>query len=137
MLVGSLVAQIEERSPELREPDADARKHPAARLAAALARVSAKLARGERMVVLIDGLDEYDAPARAQIRDANVLCRNGGASRQVGEGTLGIYASFQGGLGQERSSAFGGADDFRFKIAGYLPTTKRIFLQLHLLARAG
>jgi WD40 repeat protein/tRNA A-37 threonylcarbamoyl transferase component Bud32 len=63
-LVGSLVAQIEARYPALREPDADARKHPAARLAAVLARVSAnELAPyGERMVVLIDGLDEYDPP---------------------------------------------------------------------------
>jgi WD40 repeat protein len=64
-LVGSLVAQIEERFPELREPDADARKHPAARLAAMLARVSANelVPRGARLVVLIDGLDEYDPPA--------------------------------------------------------------------------
>src|SRR5262249_49859387 len=61
-LVGSLIAQIEERFPDLREPDADARKHPAARLAATLARVSANalVPRGERLVVLIDGLDEYD-----------------------------------------------------------------------------
>ena len=63
-LVGSLVAQIEERFPRLREPPADARKHPAARLAAMLARVSANelVPRGERLVVVLDGLDEYDPP---------------------------------------------------------------------------
>src|SRR6185436_785753 len=70
-LVGSLVAQLEERFPELREPDADARKHPAARLAAVLARVSANelVPRGERLVVLIDGLDEYDPPAGTPASD--------------------------------------------------------------------
>ncbi len=70
-LVGSLVAQIEARFSALREPDADARKHPAARLAAVLARVSAnELApRGERLVVLIDGLDEYDPPPGAPASD--------------------------------------------------------------------
>jgi hypothetical protein len=64
-LVGSLVAQLEERFPDQREPEADTRKHPAARLAASLARVSAnELApRGRRMVVVIDGLDGYDPPA--------------------------------------------------------------------------
>ncbi len=61
-LVGSLVAQIEARVPEAREPEADARLAPAARLAAALQRVSecALVPRGERLVLLIDGLDEYD-----------------------------------------------------------------------------
>src|SRR5262245_9977713 len=39
-LVASLVAQIEARFPGLSEPDVDARMHPAARLAAALRRVS-------------------------------------------------------------------------------------------------
>jgi WD40 repeat protein len=70
-LVGSLVAQIEERFPAVRAPDTDARTHPAARLAAALARASApELApRGERLVVLIDGLDEYDPPAGAAPAD--------------------------------------------------------------------
>jgi hypothetical protein len=61
-LVGSLVAQIDARFPEAREPEADARLAPAARLAAALLRVSerALVPRGERLVLLIDGLDEYD-----------------------------------------------------------------------------
>jgi len=61
-LVGSLIAQIERRFPEAREPEADARLAPAARLAAALLRVSecALVPRGERLVLLIDGLDEYD-----------------------------------------------------------------------------
>src|SRR5262245_23123519 len=54
-LVNSLVAQIEDRLAEQREPEADARMHPAARLAAALTRVSAKelAPRGERLVVVI------------------------------------------------------------------------------------
>ncbi len=70
-LVGSLVAQIEERFPEQREPEADARMHPAARLEATLRRVSENVLvpRGERLVVLIDGLDEYDPPADAPGRD--------------------------------------------------------------------
>ncbi len=70
-LVGSLVAQLEERFPGQREPEADARMHPAARLAAMLARVSAgELApRGERLVVLIVGLDEYDPPPGARPGD--------------------------------------------------------------------
>ena len=61
-MVGSLVAQIESRVPEAREPEADTRLAPAARLAAALVRVSerALVPRGERLVLLIDGLDEYD-----------------------------------------------------------------------------
>ena len=61
-LVGSLVAQIEERFPERTESLADRRSHPAMRLAAALVRVSANelVPRGERLVVLIDGLDQYD-----------------------------------------------------------------------------
>jgi hypothetical protein len=59
-LVDSLVAQMEARFPDLREPEADPR--PAARLAAALQRVSMRtlVPRGERLVLLIDGLDEYD-----------------------------------------------------------------------------
>jgi ATP/maltotriose-dependent transcriptional regulator MalT len=70
-LVGSLVAQIEERYPGGREPEADARIHPAARLAGVLARVSAgELApSGRRLVILIDGLDEYDPPAGAAVID--------------------------------------------------------------------
>jgi len=66
-LVGSLVAQIDERFPGAREPDTGARMHPAARLAKALSRVSEQELgpRGERLVVLIDGLDEYDSPAGA------------------------------------------------------------------------
>lgn len=61
-LVRSLVAQIDERFPEQRDLDASEHDHPASRLAAALTRVSlAVLApRGERLVVLIDGLDEFD-----------------------------------------------------------------------------
>ncbi|HET7502378.1 MAG TPA: AAA family ATPase [Kofleriaceae bacterium] len=62
-LVGSLVAQIDARLPEAPELEADARQAPAARLAAALQRVSGALvSRGERLMLLIDGLDEYDAP---------------------------------------------------------------------------
>jgi WD40 repeat protein len=70
-LVGSLVAQIEARFPEQREPEADARMHPAARLDATLRRVSENelTPRGERLVVLIDGLDEYDPPAGTLGRD--------------------------------------------------------------------
>jgi hypothetical protein len=63
-LVASLVAQIEARFPDLPEPEADANLSPAARLAATLGRLSqdALVPRGERLVVLIDGLDEYDPP---------------------------------------------------------------------------
>jgi hypothetical protein len=66
-LVGSLVAQIAARVPDAREPEADARLAPAARLAAALLRASerALVPRGERLVLLIDGLDEYDPPPGA------------------------------------------------------------------------
>src|SRR5512140_3765454 len=65
-LVSSLVAQLEERF-ELHEPEADERLHPAARLHRMLSRVSShQLApRNERLVVVIDGLDEYDPPATA------------------------------------------------------------------------
>jgi len=70
-LVDSLVAQLEQRFPEQRELEADARMHPAARLEAALRRVSssALVPRSERLVVLIDGLDEYDLPAELRGRD--------------------------------------------------------------------
>jgi len=70
-LVSSLVAQIEERFAGSREANADARIHPAARLAATLTRVSAsELApRGARLVVLVDSLDEYDPPAGAVVSD--------------------------------------------------------------------
>jgi len=63
-LVSSLVAQIEARFTDQHEPASDARKHPVARLAAMLARVSSNelVPRGERLVLLIDGLDEYDPP---------------------------------------------------------------------------
>jgi broad-specificity NMP kinase len=66
-MVGSLVAQIDECFPDTREPDTGARMHPAARLAKALSRVSEQQLgpRGERLVVLIDGLDEYDPPVGA------------------------------------------------------------------------
>src|SRR6185503_3344528 len=66
-LVGSLVAQLEDAFPCVREPDGEARMHPATRLNRALTRVSRdELApRRERLVVLIDGLDEYDPPAGA------------------------------------------------------------------------
>ena len=64
-LVGSLVAQIAARFPDQREVEDDARMHPAARLHAILQRVSQHqlVPDGERLVVLIDGLDEYDLPA--------------------------------------------------------------------------
>jgi WD40 repeat protein len=67
-LVGSLVAQIVERFPDQPEPEADARMHPAARLRSTLQRVSQHelVPRGERLVVLIDGHDEYDPPADAR-----------------------------------------------------------------------
>ena len=70
-LVSSLISQIEQRFPDRREPVTEAPKHPAARLAAMLGRVSAtELApRGERMVVLVDGLDEYDPPAQLATGD--------------------------------------------------------------------
>jgi len=70
-LAGSLVAQLEARFPGVREPEADARMHPAARLEAALRRTSehALAPRGERLVVLIDGLDEYDPPTETPGRD--------------------------------------------------------------------
>lgn len=64
-LVGSLVAQIEARFPDLPDPEADASLSPAAQLAATLGRVSeaALVPRSERLVVLVDGLDEYDPPS--------------------------------------------------------------------------
>jgi WD40 repeat protein len=70
-LVASLVAQIENQFPDHREPVADAQSRPAARLAATLTRISANVLvpRGERLVVLIDGLDEYDPPAGAPSGD--------------------------------------------------------------------
>lgn len=74
-LVSSLVWQLEQRFPDQREPDADARLSPAARLAAMLARVSAHelVPRGERLgerlVIAIDGLDEYDPPPGARPDD--------------------------------------------------------------------
>jgi hypothetical protein len=60
--VDSLVAQIDARVPDAREPEADARLAPAARLAAALLRISERVLvpHRERLVLLIDGLDEYD-----------------------------------------------------------------------------
>jgi WD40 repeat protein len=70
-LVGSLVAQLEDGFPELREADGDERMHPATRLARALSRVSENVLRprGERMVILIDGLDEYDPPVGSSAGD--------------------------------------------------------------------
>lgn len=44
-LVGSLVAQIGDSFPDLREPDGDERMHPATRLARALSRVSESVLR--------------------------------------------------------------------------------------------
>src|SRR3954469_12646666 len=50
-LVGSLVAQLDQRFPVARETDTGARMHPAARLATALSRVSEQLGpRGDRLV---------------------------------------------------------------------------------------
>jgi WD40 repeat protein len=62
-ITGSLAAQIEESYPAERDPDA----RPESRLMDLLARVSARALapRGGRLVLLIDGLDEYDAPAGA------------------------------------------------------------------------
>jgi WD40 repeat protein len=70
-LVSSLVAQIEHGFPDLREPDGDERMHPATRLARALARVSghALRPRRQRLVVVIDGLDEYDPPVGRFVSD--------------------------------------------------------------------
>ncbi|HEX7836373.1 MAG TPA: AAA family ATPase, partial [Kofleriaceae bacterium] len=63
-LVGSLMTQIDARFPEQRDPEANARIAPAARLAASLIRVSEceLVPRGERLVMLIEALDEYDPP---------------------------------------------------------------------------
>jgi WD40 repeat protein len=70
-LVGSLVAQIDDAFPDLREPDGDQRMHPATRLVRALSRVSEHKLQpcGERLIVVIDGLDEYDPPAGRSISD--------------------------------------------------------------------
>jgi len=70
-LVSSLVAQLEERFPDQREPEVDAQQHPAARLVVLLARISAReLVHGsERLVVMIDGLDEYDPPSDSRLGD--------------------------------------------------------------------
>ena len=64
-LVGSLVAQIDTRIPGQREAEADMGQAPAERLTTALVRVSQHqlVPRGERLVLLIDALDEFDAPA--------------------------------------------------------------------------
>jgi len=78
-LVGSLVAQLEDGFPDLREPDGDEQMHPATRLARALSRVSEnKLQpRGECLVVLIDGLDEYD-PLVGPVQNPDGLDANSG-----------------------------------------------------------
>jgi WD40 repeat protein len=70
-LVGSLVAQLEPHFPGVRELDTEERRHPAARLAAVLETVSknALVPRSERLVVLIDGLDEYEPLAGATAVD--------------------------------------------------------------------
>jgi WD40 repeat protein len=62
-IVASLSAQIEACFPAQRDPEA----RPESRLADLLARVAThELApRGDHLVLLIDGLDEYDAPASA------------------------------------------------------------------------
>ena len=66
-LVGSLVAQLARQFPNQREPEAEVHIHAAARLDAMLTRVSANelVPHGERLVVLIDGLDEYDPPEQS------------------------------------------------------------------------
>ncbi|HEX3480658.1 MAG TPA: ATP-binding protein, partial [Kofleriaceae bacterium] len=71
LLVGSLIAQIEARFPSLGEPEADLALSPAVRLAAMLGRVSehALVPHGARLVVLIDGLDEYDSPPGPPLPD--------------------------------------------------------------------
>jgi AAA ATPase domain len=60
-IMRSLAAQIEVSYPAQRDPDAS----PESRLVDLLSRVSARelVPRGERLMLLIDGLDEYDAPA--------------------------------------------------------------------------
>ena len=84
-LAGSLVAQLDERFPEAREPEGDVRMHPAARLDAALRRVSehALIPLGERLVVLIDGLDEYDPPEDLRGRDPLAVFLPGALPRSV------------------------------------------------------
>jgi len=65
-IVESLVAQVNARFPGAREAEPAVRMHPAARLARSLMRASERdLAPRDRLVVLIDGLDEYDPPAGA------------------------------------------------------------------------
>lgn len=67
-LVSSLIEQLEELCPGVREPEKDAvRLHPAARLVAVLSQVMApEQARSPApLVVMIDGLDEYDPPPGA------------------------------------------------------------------------
>jgi len=70
-LVGSLVAQIVARFPDQPEPEVEAPMHPAARLDTTLRRVSkhALVPRRERLVILIDGLDEYDLPSGPPVSD--------------------------------------------------------------------
>ena len=70
-VVGSLVAKLDDGFPAQRELEGDSGMHPATRLARALARVSASelRLRGQRLVVLIDGLDEYDAKPGSPIGD--------------------------------------------------------------------
>ncbi len=62
-IVGSLAAQIEALYPAQRDPDA----RPESRLVDLLTRVSAEqlVPRGGHLVLVVDGLDEYDAPAGA------------------------------------------------------------------------
>lgn len=69
IIVSSLVAQIGELFPTQREAEGDRRNHPAARLASILKRVSRDMLqpRAERLVILIDGLDEYDPPPGARV----------------------------------------------------------------------
>jgi len=64
-LAASLVAQIVALFPAHPEPEADAGMHPVARLQSTLQRVSQHqlVPHRQRLVVLIDALDEYDPPA--------------------------------------------------------------------------
>ena len=73
-LARSRLVRAAEPQPEQCELEADVRMHLAARLEATLRRVSENVLvlRGERLVVLTDGLDEYDphtGPRSAPCRD--------------------------------------------------------------------
>ena len=76
------VAQIEDGFPELRDPEADERMHPAMRLSRALSRVSeqALVPRGARLVVLIDTPCSCESGWRSCRRNSAVWRTSRGAS---------------------------------------------------------